>query len=61
MYVCLCKAIREYDLRRVAETGSLTPSRFVRALGLDDEQCCGRCAENVEELVALARAQLEQG
>jgi len=54
MYVCLCKGLREADVRQVALAGMVTAETVVAAFGLDDEDCCGRCARNVYDLVAIA-------
>lgn len=53
MYVCLCKGITESDLRRAAAAGEATPDTLITVLGLEDEGCCGRCIENIEDLAAL--------
>ena len=54
MYICLCKGIRESDVRDLGRAGVLCPESLTAALGMDQEDCCGRCARNIEELVALA-------
>lgn len=54
MYICLCKGVKESDVRQLALAGMVTAGNVVDAFGLDDEDCCGRCAKNVCELVALA-------
>ena len=54
MYVCLCKGLREADIRQIALNGMGSTETVVKTLGLDDEDCCGRCARNIYELVALA-------
>jgi bacterioferritin-associated ferredoxin len=60
MYLCLCKGIRECDLKEVARGRCLAAQHLIRTFGLDDDECCGRCAENVQQWVAIARAQPEQ-
>ncbi len=58
MYVCLCKGLTESDVKRTAQyTGlgdAVDAALLTTVLGWDDEECCGRCAKNLEELVALA-------
>src|ERR1051326_6639247 len=54
MYVCLCEGLRESDIRELAFAGIVSAATVVDTFGLDDEDCCGRCAKNVYELVALA-------
>jgi bacterioferritin-associated ferredoxin len=59
MYLCLCKGIRECDLRCAVRDRCPAPQHLITTFGLDDEDCCGRCAKNIEEWVALARTELE--
>lgn len=55
MFICLCKGITESDLQRFAESAQpVTPAALEEAFGLADEECCGRCAENLSELVWMA-------
>jgi bacterioferritin-associated ferredoxin len=54
MYLCLCKGLTESDVQRVCERVQVNPDTMVSALGLDDEDCCGRCARNIEEFVTLS-------
>lgn len=59
MYICLCKGITESDVRDLGRAGVLCPESLTTALGMDQEDCCGRCARNIEELVALAASETE--
>jgi bacterioferritin-associated ferredoxin len=61
MYVCLCKGLTESEVRRVGEAGLVDSSSLVERFGLDDDECCGRCARNIHELVALASGQVSCG
>jgi bacterioferritin-associated ferredoxin len=54
MYVCLCRGLKERDVRRAAREGHTTAEALVSRLGLDDPRCCGRCARNVVQFVELA-------
>jgi len=54
MYVCLCKGLTESDVQQVARHGKVCPDTLKACFGLEDEDCCGRCAKNIHELVALA-------
>jgi bacterioferritin-associated ferredoxin len=54
VYICLCKGITESDVRKLGCGGFLTPDMLAITLGIDEENCCGRCARNIQELVALA-------
>jgi bacterioferritin-associated ferredoxin len=53
MYVCLCKGLTESAVNEVARVGSTTTAILIRCLGLDAEDCCGRCALAADELLAL--------
>jgi bacterioferritin-associated ferredoxin len=54
MYVCLCKGLTESDVQQVARAGKVCPETLKTCFGLDDEDCCGRCAKNIHELLAIA-------
>jgi len=54
MYVCLCKGLTESDIQRVGQAGIVEAEKLVEALGLTDDECCGRCARNIQELTDLA-------
>lgn len=54
MYLCLCKGLTESDVQRVAQACQANPKALTTALGLDDDDCCGRCAGNIDQLAACA-------
>ena len=55
MYVCLCKGLTESDIRRASGgSSSPDPQALLESLGLNDEQCCGRCPDRIDELLAIA-------
>jgi bacterioferritin-associated ferredoxin len=54
MFVCSCKAITESQIRRMSRGGLPLPV-IARELGLDDEECCGRCLRDLDRLIMLAR------
>ncbi len=54
MYVCLCKGLTESDVKRQARSASFTVDALMVDLGLHDDDCCGRCANDVEEFEAIA-------
>ena len=56
MYVCLCKGLTESDVQQAALTGKVCPDYLKTCFGLEDEDCCGRCAKNIHELVAIANS-----
>jgi bacterioferritin-associated ferredoxin len=53
MYVCICNALKERDVRRVA-TGCATPTAVYRALGCETR--CGRCVPTVRGILAECSA-----
>ncbi len=59
MYVCLCKGLTESDVREAGQQGCLTTRQIIAEFGLRENGCCGRCAKNIHELVALAKEHLE--
>lgn len=54
MYVCLCKGLTESDIRQAAQTCKLDPESLTARLGLEDEDCCGRCVRNINQLITTA-------
>lgn len=54
MYVCVCRALTERDVRRVARSGIIRADALVKSLGLDGDACCGRCARDVGPIVRVA-------
>ena len=55
MYVCLCRGLKEEDVRRAARDGSTTGDELIAALDLRNPLCCGRCVRGIERLVLIAR------
>jgi bacterioferritin-associated ferredoxin len=54
VYVCLCKGLTESDVKRQARSASFTVDALMVDLGLQDDDCCGRCANDAEEFAAIA-------
>lgn len=53
MYVCLCKGITDQQVQcALSEHGSNHDS-LITAFELDRD-CCGRCAENIDDLIQVA-------
>ena len=50
MYVCLCKGVNEAQLMDMIERQSGYCERVKQEMGLD-EDCCGRCEAQLEELI----------
>jgi bacterioferritin-associated ferredoxin len=60
MYVCSCKALTKADVRQVGRGGITTPDALIAVLHLKDDDCCGQCAEQIQDFVDLARQGLAQ-
>jgi bacterioferritin-associated ferredoxin len=60
MYVCSCKALTKADVRHFGRAGITTPDALIAVLHLNDEDCCGQCATQIEDFVELAREGLAQ-
>ena len=59
MYVCLCKGITESDVRALGRAGVVSSEALAATLGINEPGCCGSCARNIQELVALAAGEWE--
>jgi bacterioferritin-associated ferredoxin len=54
MYICVCNGIKAADVRHLGRQGIIQPERLLTVLKLEDDDCCGRCADNIDEFVDLA-------
>ncbi len=54
MYICICNAIKETDLREAARCASGTAEDLYRTLGR--EPMCRQCLDDAEDIVCDARA-----
>jgi bacterioferritin-associated ferredoxin len=54
MYLCLCKSVKEADVKQLARAGMTAPEALIAALGLLDAECCGRCADDMEDFILVA-------
>lgn len=52
MYVCICKAITDHQIREAARNGALTLDDLRRDLGVAGE--CGNCAAYAKECLEEA-------
>ncbi len=59
MYICLCKGLTESDVQRIGQVGIVEAEKLVEVLGLNDDDCCGRCACDIQEFVALATCKID--
>lgn len=61
MFVCVCKGIKESEVRELGQAGVTCPKALASSLGIDDEDnCCGRCLNNIDDFVNMATEELIQ-
>jgi len=61
VFVCVCKGIKESDVRALGQAGVTCPKVLACSLGLNDEDnCCGRCLNNIDDFVNMATDELIQ-
>lgn len=58
MYVCVCKAVTDRQIREAAESGARTLRDLRRDLGVTSE--CGRCASCAKDCLKEAHGCLNQ-
>jgi bacterioferritin-associated ferredoxin len=49
MYVCICNAVREAELRQTVRQGAVTAEQAYLRLGL--EVFCAQCVEQAQEVI----------
>jgi len=55
MFICVCKGIKEADVRELGRAGMTCPQKLACTLEIDDEDnCCGRCINNISDFVTIA-------
>ncbi len=57
MYICLCKGITDSHVRTLGRAGVVSPEALAEQLGIDRDDCCGRCVTRIADLAALAQAE----
>ena len=57
MYLCLCKGIKDSDVRDAGRAGIVMPCQIKARFGLKDSGCCGRCSKNIQAFVELATSE----
>lgn len=57
MYVCICNAVTDHDIRKAAEAGCTTLAGLTMRTGAG--ACCGSCVESATQVLAEARAAIE--
>jgi bacterioferritin-associated ferredoxin len=56
VYVCICKAVTREDACRAASQGKCTREAIANEFGLDREDACGRCIQNIERFMVAQSA-----
>jgi bacterioferritin-associated ferredoxin len=57
MYICLCKGITDSRVRALGRDGVVSPDALAAELGINRDDCCGRCIAGIESLTAIAEAE----
>lgn len=57
MYLCLCKGIKDSDVRDAGRAGIVMPCQIKARFGLKEVGCCGRCSKNIQAFVELAASE----
>ena len=58
MFLCVCKAVRISDGVAAAKSGFNSPDSMKQVFGLEEDDCCGRCATHIDSFVARVRLEL---
>ncbi len=51
MYVCICKGVRESEVRRLVAGRRIDPDFVIDVFNLDDPRNCGRCPREIEAII----------
>jgi bacterioferritin-associated ferredoxin len=57
MYVCLCNAITESEVKAAGQQGITDPDALAAHLRLNDEDCCGYCIKHIDFFVEIAEGE----
>jgi bacterioferritin-associated ferredoxin len=57
MYICLCKGVTDSRVRALGRDGVVSPEALAAELGIDRDDCCGRCFAGIENLAAIAEGE----
>ncbi len=58
MLLCVCKGIRVSEAVDAARSGNRSPASLINRFGLEDDDCCGRCASDIVRLTSLVNGEL---
>ena len=59
MFLCVCKGVRVSEAVEAARAGVRTPGSMIERFGFEDDECCGRCARDIDALLVLVADELE--
>ena len=59
MYACLCRGLKERDVRQAVADGYNTRNMLIARMGWDSPACCGRCARNASGHLLAALDELQ--
>ena len=60
MFLCMCKSVRVSEAVDAAGSGATSPEAMIEHFGFEDAECCGRCARDIDALVALVTDELQK-
>ena len=60
MFLCVCKGVRVSEAVDAARSGAKTAESLIERFGFEDDECCGRCARDIDALVSLVTDELEK-
>jgi bacterioferritin-associated ferredoxin len=55
MYICLCKGITDSQVRNLGREGIVGSEALAAKLGIDRDDCCGRCVRRLADFLSLAQ------
>lgn len=58
MFLCVCKGVRVSEAVNAARMGARSPQALINKFGLEDDECCGRCAGDIVRLTSLVNEEL---
>lgn len=59
MYICICNAVTDRDIRQAVEKGACSLQCLQEKLAVST--CCGQCAENAEACLESVLREAENG
>lgn len=60
MFLCICKAVPMSEAVDAARSGIESPESISEYFGFEDDECCGRCAEDIEQVAVLVQVELRK-